>query len=172
MLKTLHDTIYNRHNNWNKWKWKLDYSRWYTIANTHFLYLWSWLWGKGNTKRRPVPPTSFYLCTCKVWSYCKQRFRRCIYKKIILLTLDINTEEMHLQENTLFDLWLWPWSQGHANCCPAPSTSCYLCNCKVWNCYAQRIRRRCIYKRNLTFDLGAKGTQNVAQYPLQYTEGL
>ena len=31
-------------------------------------------------------------------------------------------EEMHLQENTLFDLG----GQGHTKCCPVPSTSCDL----------------------------------------------
>ena len=44
-------------------------------------------------------------------------------------------EEMHLQENTLFDLWPWPWGQGHTKCHPVPSTSCDLCTYKVWSCY-------------------------------------
>ena len=56
-------------------------------------------------------------------------------------------EEMHLQENTLLDLRPWPWGQGHAKCCSVPSTSCDLCTCKVWCCYTQRFRRRCIYKK-------------------------
>ena len=31
-------------------------------------------------------------------------------------------EEMHLQENSIFDLWPWPSGQGHMKCCPVPST--------------------------------------------------
>ena len=56
-------------------------------------------------------------------------------------------EEMHLQENTLFDLWPWPWGQGHTKCHPVPSTSCDLCTYKVWSCYVQRFRRRYNYKK-------------------------
>ena len=80
-------------------------------------------------------------------------------------------EEMHLQ-NKLFDLWSSPLGQGHTKCCPVPSTSCGLCTCKVWNCYIQWLRRRCIYKKiyNLTFDLDAKVKviQNCAQFPLHH----
>ena len=56
-------------------------------------------------------------------------------------------EEMHLQENTLFDLWPWPWGQGHTKCHPVPSTSCDLCTYKVSSCYVQRFRRRYNYKK-------------------------
>ena len=51
---------------------------------------------------------------------------------------------MHLQENTVFDLW--PWLKL------LPSTLYIIC--KVWSCYIQRIRRY-IYKkiRCLTFDM-------------------
>ena len=56
-------------------------------------------------------------------------------------------EEMHLQENTLFDLWPWPWGQGHMKCHPVPSTSCDLCTYKVSSCYVQRFRRRYNYKK-------------------------
>ena len=42
-------------------------------------------------------------------------------------------EEIHLQENTIFDLWPWPW--GHTKCHPVPSTSCDLFTYKVWSCY-------------------------------------
>ena len=52
-----------------------------------------------------------------------------------------------LQENTLFDLWPWPWGQGHMKCHPVPSTSCDLCTYKVWSCYVQRFRRRYNYKK-------------------------
>ena len=53
-------------------------------------------------------------------------------------------EEMQSQANTLFDLWTW---QGHKKYCPAPSTSFDLCTCKVWSCFVQRIRSRCIYRK-------------------------
>ena len=56
-------------------------------------------------------------------------------------------EEMHLQENTLFDLWPWPWGQGHTKCHPVPSTLCDLCTYKVSSCYVQRFRRRYNYKK-------------------------
>ena len=64
-------------------------------------------------------------------------------------------EEIHLQENTLFDLWPWPWGQDHTKCSPVPSTLCDLFSYKVWSCYVKRFRRRCIYKKiqYLTFDL-------------------
>ena len=60
---------------------------------------------------------------------------------------------MHLQENTVFDLWPWPWGQCHLRFCLL-STSCDQCTCKFWSCYIQRFRRRCIYKKihYLTFD--------------------
>ena len=37
--------------------------------------------------------------------------------------------------------------QGHTKCCPVPSKSYDLCTCKIWNCYVQQFRRRCIYKK-------------------------
>ena len=49
--------------------------------------------------------------------------------------------------NTLFDLWPWPWGQGHTKCHPVPSTSCDLCTYKVSSCYVQRFRRRYNYKK-------------------------
>ena len=48
-------------------------------------------------------------------------------------------ENMHLQENILFDLDL--------KCCPMPSTSCDLCTYSVWSYYVKRFRRRCIHKK-------------------------
>ena len=56
-------------------------------------------------------------------------------------------EEMCFQENILFDLWPWPWGQGHKKCHPVPSTSCDLCTYKVWSCYVQRFRRSYNYKK-------------------------
>ena len=51
----------------------------------------------------------------------------------------------------------WPWHQGHMKYCPAPSTLCDLCTCNFWNCYAQRLRSRCIYKKiqYLTLTMGS-----------------
>ena len=40
-------------------------------------------------------------------------------------------EEIHLQENSLYDLW--PLGQGHAKYNSVPSTSCNLCSYKVWS---------------------------------------
>ena len=67
-------------------------------------------------------------------------------------------------------IWPWPSGQGHAKCCPVPSTSCDLCAYRVWIYYVKSFRRRSIYKKiqYLTFDLGVKVTQNVAQYPLHH----
>ena len=45
---------------------------------------------------------------------------------------------MHLEENTVFDLW--PRSQGHTRCCPVLSTLCDQCTCKMWSFYVQRFR--------------------------------
>ena len=78
-----------------------------------------------NTKRCPVS-SSYDLCTCKVGSCYVERFRgKCIYKKYLswlhprshealsstpcglctcLKLLQPVVKEMHLQENTLFDL--------------------------------------------------------------------
>ena len=39
------------------------------------------------------------------------------------------------------------WGQGHTKCCLVPPTSCHLCICKVWRCYVQWLRRRCINKK-------------------------
>ena len=89
-----------------------------------------------------------------------------------LKLLCLTVKEMHLQEITSYDLWPWIRGQGHTKCCPVPSTSCDLSRYKVWSCYIEWLRRRCIYKKlyYLTFDLeiGVKVTQNVAQYPLHH----
>ena len=79
---------------------------------------------------------------------------------------------MHLQVNTLFDLWHWPWGQGHRKCCPVPSSSFNLYTCNVWPCYVEKFRWRCIHKKihylTLNLDLCVKITRNVTQYPLHY----
>ena len=68
-------------------------------------------------------------------------------------------EKKYLQ-NTLYYL------DCHTKCCPVPFKSCDLCTCKIWNCYIQQFRRRCIYKKVhyllLTF------TINVVQCPLHH----
>ena len=53
---------------------------------------------------------------------------------------------------------------------PSDFSSCDLCTYRVWSYYVKSFRRRCIYKKiqYLTFDLGLKVTQNVAQYPLHH----
>ena len=58
-------------------------------------------------------------------------------------------QEMHYEENTLFDLdpKVGQGGQGHTKCCPVPSTSCDLCTSKVWCCYILWLRRRYIYKK-------------------------
>ena len=70
-----------------------------------------------------------------------------MHRQNLKLLLPKVYEEMHLQENTLFDLWPWPWGQGHTKCLPVPSTSCDLCTYKVWSCYVQPFRRRYNYKK-------------------------
>ena len=72
-------------------------------------------------------------------------------------------KKMHLQENTLFDLWLWPQGlggQGYMKCCPLPSISCDLCTGKVWICYIPLLRR-CIYKKihYLILTLGSRSQE-------------
>ena len=46
------------------------------------------------------------------------------------------------------------------------------CTYKVWICYVKRLRRRCIYKKYitwpLTLTLGSRSQWNVAQYPLHH----
>ena len=37
--------------------------------------------------------------------------------------------------------------QGNTKCCLVPSKSYDICTCKVWSCYVQQFRRRCIYKK-------------------------
>ena len=78
-------------------------------------------------------------------------------------------EEMHLQENTLFNFDFE--SRSHKYCW-VPSTPCGLFTCKFWDCYVQLLRRICIYKKMhyLTFELDVedKVAQNVAQHLLYH----
>ena len=71
-------------------------------------------------------------------------------------------EEMHLQENTLFDLdHRVKEDQGHTKCCPVLSTSCDLCTSKVWYWYIPWLRRRWIYKKihYSTLTLGSRSLE-------------
>ena len=70
-----------------------------------------------------------------------------MHRQNLKLLLQKVYEEMHLQGNTLFDVWPWPWGQGHTKCHPVPSTSYDLSTYKVWSCYVQRFRRRNNYKK-------------------------
>ena len=93
-----------------------------------------------------------------------------MHRQNLKLLLSKHYEEMRFQENTLFDLWPWPWGQGHTKRRRVPLTSCDLCTGKIWSCYFEKLMSRCIYKKihYLTFDLdlGVKVTWNVTQYPL------
>ena len=106
----------------------LDFSRWYTIANTRF---------RSNQS------------ICKVWSCYVQWFRRrCIYKKVHYFTFDLDLR-----------------SKTNTKCCPVSATSYDLCTCKVWSCYVQRLRRICIYKKYLIWPWPwVKVTQSIALY--------
>ena len=71
--------------------------------------------------------------------------------------------------------YLWPWVKIKK----ALPSSLYIiwpiCICKVWVCYVQMLRGRCIYKKIhcfFTFDLGVKITQNVAQNPMHHLRSL
>ena len=151
-----------RHSLWIKelYSVKLDFSQWYTIANTRF-------WANQSI--------------CKVWSCYVQPFRRrCIYKKVHYFTFDldlrswINTKNIAqylsglggnaFTRNIWFDLDLgWvkvTWS-----------IALYI----VWPMYLQNLKllrpmvKEMHYQKNTLFDLdpkvkGVKVSQNVAQY--------
>ena len=117
--------------------------------------------GSRSHKICPVPSTSCDLFSYKVWScYIKRLRRRCIYKKIQYLTFDLDlgvkvtlNVTQHLLHHVTYsatnfevamsnrlggdtftikyNIWPWPWGQGHTICCPVPSTSCDLFNYKV-----------------------------------------
>ena len=60
---------------------------------------------------------------------------------------------VHFRKSPLYYLWPLPWGQGYTKCCPVPSTSHDLCTCKIWSCYVQLFRRRCIYKNDIIWPL-------------------
>ena len=128
-------------------------SRWYTTAYNRFLCLIVTL---GLHK---ILSNILYI----IWH---------MHLESLKLLSQTTWEEMHLQENSLYDLWPWPLGQDHAKCDPVLFTSCNLCSYKVWSRKVLRFRRRCIYKKihYMTFDLdlGVKVTQNVDQNTLHH----
>ena len=102
----------------------------YICKKVHYFTFDLYLRSRKNTKRCLVSSTTYDLCTCKVWSCYVQQFRRkCIYKKYLIwpwpwgqghikhcplhhvtyVTAKFEVvrpmvNEMHYQENTLFDL--------------------------------------------------------------------
>ena len=136
------------------------------------------------------------LCTCYVWRCDGQWLRRCIYKKILYLTLTLGSRSHKMLPSSLDIMWpmhqqslishgsgedaftrkyiIWPWHSGqsHTKWCSLPSTPCGLCTYRVWSYYVKRFNRRYIYKKihYLTFDLdfGVTVAQNVAQHPLHH----
>ena len=73
-------------------------------------------------------------------------------------------EKKHLQKIDYMTLTYM--GQGNTKCFPVPSKSYDLCTCKIWNCYVQQFRRRCIYKKihYLTLTFGSR-LHNVAPVP-------
>ena len=79
-------------------------------------------------------------------------------------------KEMHFQEKNI--IWSWPLGQGgqgHMKCCPVPSTSCDLCTSKVWCCYIQWLRRKCIYKKIHYLTLTSRGQGHTKCCPVPLT---
>ena len=64
-------------------------------------------------------------------------------------------------------------SKTHMKLCPVSSTSYDLCTCKVWSCYVQRFRRKCIDKKYLIWPL-VEVTWSIALYIMwpMYLQGL
>ena len=83
--------------------------------------IWSLTLTLGSRSHKMLPSTLYIM-----WPILLQSLK--------LLCQKVN-EEMHLQENSIFDLIPWPRGQGHTKCCPVPSTSCDLFSFKVWSCY-------------------------------------
>ena len=70
-----------------------------------------------------------------LWVKVARNVTQChLHHSLKLLRQNVS-EEIDLQVNSIFDLWPWPWSQGHTKWCPVPSTSCDLFSYKVWSCY-------------------------------------
>ena len=93
--------------------------------------------GGYDAKRCPVPSTScdMHVCNCKFEVAISTSLRDTFTRTYII--------------------WPWHFIRGNTKHCPIPSTSCHLCISKVWCCFVQWFRRRCIYKKihYLTFDL-------------------
>ena len=102
-------------------------------AFTRKFNIWPLTLTLGSRSHKMLPSTLYIMWPIQLQSL-----------KLLRLTVK---EEIQLQENTIFDLWPWPWGQGHTKCRPVPSTSCDLFIYKVWSCYLQWFRRRYIYKK-------------------------
>ena len=90
-------------------------------AFTRKFNIWPLTLTLGSRSRKMLPSTLYIMWPIQLQS-------------LTLLGLTV-LEEKQLQENTIFDLWPWPWGQGHTKCGPVPSTSCDLFTYKVWSCY-------------------------------------
>ena len=85
-------------------------------------------------------------------------------------------EEVHLQENTLLDLWTWPRGQGHTKCCSVPSFIMWPIHLQGLRLPRPTVEEEMHLQENTLFDiwpwpwveLAVKVTQNVAQYPLHH----
>ena len=126
-------------------------------AFTRKFNIWPRPWGQGYTKCCPVPSNHATYSATKFEVATSNRLRKSIIwplkvtlgsrsLKMLPRTLYIMWpiqlqslkllqptvyKEIHLLENTLFDLWPWPWGQDHRKCCPEPSASCELFRYKV-----------------------------------------
>ena len=71
-------------------------------------------------------------------------------------------DEIHLQENVLFYIWHWHWSQCQIKLCTVLCKLWGLCSSKVWSCHIKQLRRG---KYILTFHLhlGINVTRTAAQ---------
>ena len=119
-------------------------------GGVNFNFFWTWSCCISNLKEldfsrwKTIVNTRLWAnqSISKVWSYYVQPFtRRCIYKKVCYIAL-LTLTFLRSRTNT--------------KCCPVSSTSYYLCTCKVWSCYVQRLRRICIYKKYLIWPWPAK----------------
>ena len=63
----------------------------------------------------------FYLGVKVTWNKAQYPIHHVpIQRQSLKLLRQKVSEEMHLQENSIFNLWPWPWSQGHPKCFQYP----------------------------------------------------
>ena len=114
---------------------KLDFTRWYTIANTHFLSnqsickVWScyvqWLGGDAFTRKYIISPLTLMLVQGQTWNVAHYPLHHMTYAPA---KFEVGMSN-GLGENSFFDLDL-----AHSRCCPVPS-SCDLCTYRFWTYY-------------------------------------